>query len=214
MTVRSYKRRASRVTRSQQDALDRLWPRWGIEVDGEPLDLAVLFGRRAPVVLEIGSGMGEATAEMAAAQPDADLLAVEVHTPGLGSLLRQVEERGLTHVRVADGDAVVLVRDMLPELSLAGVRLFFPDPWPKARHMKRRLLDEEFATLLVSRLAAGAIVHVATDITAYAEQARSVLAAQLQLEVADVPWRPLTRFEQLGVAAGRHATDLAYRRRL
>ena len=218
MTVRSYKRRASRVTRSQQDALDRLWSRWGVEVDGRPLDLTTLFGRESatttpvPVVLEIGSGMGEATAEMATAQPELALLVVEVHTPGIGSLLRQVDVRGLTHVRVADGDAVVLVREMLAPHSLAGVRIFFPDPWPKARHAKRRLLDEEFVTLLVSRLARGAVVHVATDITAYAAQARSVLAAQPLLAAIDAPWRPRTRFEGQGLAAGRQSVDLAYRR--
>ena len=138
--VRSYKRRASRVTAGQRTALDRLWPALGVAVDGSPLDLAALFGRSAPVVLEIGFGMGEATAAMAAAEPGHDVLAVDVHTPGQGNLLRLVEQAGLTNVRVADGDARQLLTDMLAPACLAGVRLFFPDPWPKSRHVKRRLV--------------------------------------------------------------------------
>jgi len=207
--VRTYKRRAGRVTAGQADALARLWPRYGVAVDGNPLDFAALFGRRAPVVLEIGFGMGEATAEMAHEQPDRDLLAVDVHTPGQGALLREVEQRGLTNVRVGDGDAMVLLRDMVPPASLAEVRLFFPDPWPKQRHAKRRLVSRAFADLVADRLEPGGQLHIATDWPAYAAQALSMLMAHPTLTVeSGVPWRPRTRFEQLARAAGRPSYDV------
>jgi tRNA (guanine-N7-)-methyltransferase len=210
--VRSFKRRAGRVTSTQRAALDSHWLRLGLAVDGAPLDLPALFGRTAPVVLEIGFGMGEATVLMATAQPELDLLAVDVHTPGQGNLLRLVDEAGLTNVRVADGDATVLLRESLPPASLATVRVFFPDPWPKARHVKRRLVDAAFADLVADRLADGGVLHIATDIPAYAEQAAAVLAAEPLLVAADPPWRPTTRFERRGTEAGRPATDLAARR--
>jgi tRNA (guanine-N7-)-methyltransferase len=207
--VRTYKRRAGRVTPGQADALTRLWPTYGVTVDGQPLDLDALFGRSAPVVLEIGFGMGEATAAMAEAQPDRDLLAVDVHTPGQGALLRLVEQRGLTNVRVGDGDAMVLLRDMLAPGSLSGVRVFFPDPWPKTRHEKRRLISHPFADLVADRLAPGGSVHIATDWPAYADRARAVLQAHPALMVASrVPWRPRTRFEEQGSAARRPSYDV------
>lgn len=207
--VRTYKRRAGRVTAGQADALTRLWPRYGVDVDGTPLDLAAAFGRDAPVVLEIGFGMGEATAAMAAAQPERDLLAVDVHTPGQGALLRLVDQRDLTNVRVGDGDAMVLLRAMLAPGSLSEVRIFFPDPWPKQRHAKRRLVSPSFADLLADRLEPGGRLHLATDSAAYAAQARRVLSAQPRLEVVDrVPWRPRTRFEEQGSAAGRSSYDV------
>ena len=210
--VRSFKRRASRVTSSQRAALDSHWQRLGLAVEGTPLDLSALFGRCGPVVLEIGFGMGEATVLMAAAQPDIDLLAVDVHTPGQGNLLRLVDAAGLTNVRVADGDATVLLRESLPPASLAAVRVFFPDPWPKARHVKRRLVDAGFAALVADRLADDGVLHVATDVPAYAEQAAAVLAAEPLLVATDPPWRPTTRFERRGTEAGRPAADLAARR--
>jgi len=210
--VRSFKRRASMVTSTQRAALDSHWQRLGLAVDGAPLDLAGLFGRPAPVVLEIGFGMGEATVLMAAAQPEVDLLAVDVHTPGQGNLLRLADEAGLTNVRVADGDATVLLRESLPAASLAAVRVFFPDPWPKARHVKRRLVDAAFADLVADRLADDGLLHVATDIPAYAEQVAAVLAAEPRLATTDPPWRPTTRFERRGAEAGRPASDLAARR--
>jgi tRNA (guanine-N7-)-methyltransferase len=210
--VRSFKRRAGRVTPGQRAALDRLWPVYGVAVDGRRLDLAELFGRAAPAVLEIGFGMGEATAAMAAAEPGQDVLAVDVHTPGQGNLLRLVGEAGLTNVRVADGDARRLLEEMLAPASLAGVRLFFPDPWPKSRHEKRRLLGHGFVALVADRLADGGVLHVATDMPAYARQAATVLAGQPLLEQVEPPWRPQTRFERRGVAAGRPPRDLAARR--
>lgn len=212
--LRSFKRRASRVTPGQADAIGRLWPTVGVVVDGRALDLAALFGRQAPVVLEIGFGMGEATAAMAAAQPDLDVIAVDVHTPGHGALLRAVDERGLSNVRVADGDATMLLDSMLPAASLAAVRVFFPDPWPKRRHWKRRLVSTEFLDLVADRLLSGGVLHVATDWPPYAEQVSRLLDEHPRLEpVADPPWRAPTRFEAQGVAAGRPAADLAALRR-
>jgi len=200
------------VTPGQTDALARLWSQLGVEVDGAPLDLPGVFGRHAPVVLEVGFGMGEATAEMAAAQLDHDVLAVDVHTPGHGNLLRLVEHERLTNVRVASGDARVLLAEMLPSASLAAVRVFFPDPWPKARHAKRRLVTPDFAALVADRLAPGGLLHVATDIEAYAAEARAVLTAAPGLEPADPPWRATTRFERRGAREGRPSHDLAARR--
>ena len=208
--VRTYKTRRGRVTAGQADALQRLWPAYGVDVDGAPLDLARLFGRQAPTVLEIGSGMGEATARMAAAEPERDVLAVDVHTPGMGNLLRLVEGAGLTNVRVAEGDALVVLRDMLAPDSLSEVRVFFPDPWPKARHAKRRLVSPAFCDLVAQRLVAGGRLHVATDWAAYAEQAVAVLEASPLLTVVsrERGARPVTRFEQQGLDAGRQAYDV------
>ena len=208
--VRTYKRRGGRVTAGQADALTRLWPTYGVDVNGQPLDLDALFGRHAPVVLEIGFGMGEATAAMAEAQPERDLLAVDVHTPGQGALLRLVEQRGLTNVRVADGDVMVLMRDMLAPGSLSEVRVFFPDPWPKTRHEKRRLVSHPFADLVADRLAPGGTVHIATDWPAYADRARGVLRDHPRFDVrAGAPWRPATRFEEQGRSAGRPAEEIS-----
>ena len=211
--LRSYKRRTSRVTATQADALDRLWSSLGVEVDGHPLDAAALFGRSAPLVLEIGFGMGEATVEMAAARPDLDLLAVDVHTPGLGGLLRDVEARGLTNVRVADGDANALL-PMLAASSVHEVRIFFPDPWPKTRHWKRRLVDEAFLSLVAERLVPGGRVHVVTDWPHYADWVRRLVAGHALYDLVDeVPWRPRTRFEVIGIDAGRPAIDVVAVRR-
>jgi tRNA (guanine-N7-)-methyltransferase len=210
--VRTFKRRAGRVTSTQRVALDELWPRFGRPVDGMPLDLPSLFGRAAPAVLEIGFGMGDATAAMAAADPDRDVLAVDVHTPGQGGLLKLIDAQGLTNVRVFDGEGRQLLRDMVGTASLAGVRVFFPDPWPKQRHLKRRLVDDAFADLVADRLADGGLLHVATDMPHYAEQARDVMARHDLLEPVPAPWRPATKFETRGIAAGRPPLDLAARR--
>lgn len=203
------------------DALTRLWPRWGVAIPEAPatrLDLAALFGRRAPVVLEIGSGMGEATIEMATADPGRDYLAVDVHTPGVANLLAVVEERGLTNVRVGLGDAVMLLRHMLPPESLAAVHAFFPDPWPKARHHKRRLFQPDHVALLRSRLAPGGRLRCATDWAEYAEVMLETLSADSGLVnehegyAPRLATRPVTKFEQRGVEAGREIFDLAFRR--
>ncbi|MEV6961953.1 tRNA (guanosine(46)-N7)-methyltransferase TrmB [Streptomyces sp. NPDC051207] len=219
--IRSFQPRRSRVTAGQADALQRLWPTWGLDIDGHGvIDLAELFGNDNPVVLEIGFGMGEATAQMAAADPATNVLAVDVHTPGQGNLLNLADHKGLSNVRVANGDAIILLREMLAPASLAGLRVYFPDPWPKKRHHKRRLIQPEFLTLAASRLKPGAIVHCATDWEPYAEQMLEVLTAHPEFEntrpdggFAPRPaFRPLTRFEGQGLEKGHVVNDLLFRR--
>lgn len=211
--VRTFKVRR-RVTSGQADALARLLPVYGVDVT-TPFSPVRAYGRDAPLVLEIGSGMGEATAAMAAADQDRDVLAVEVHTPGLGTLLRRIEDAGLTNVRVLEGDAREVLADLLAPGSLDEVRVFFPDPWPKARHSKRRLLTAGFATLVASRLRPGGRLHVATDWASYAAQVEQVLAGSEEYEVVarDRGARPVTRFEQRGLDAGRAPYDVVARRR-
>ena len=198
------------------DAMAGLWPAYGVTVlDGDrtPLDLDRLFGRSAPRVLEIGFGMGDTTAAMAAADPGRDYLAAEVHTPGIGNLLALIGERGLTNVRVAHGDAMELVRRLPPE-SLDAVHVFFPDPWPKARHHKRRLIRPGNVVLLRRALRPGGVVHCATDWPDYAGQMLETLAADPGLVRIDAPPRPRpeTKFERRGVRAGRPISDLVFRR--
>ncbi|MEQ4305969.1 tRNA (guanosine(46)-N7)-methyltransferase TrmB [Plantactinospora sp. B6F1] len=183
------------------------------------LDLVELFGRAAPVVLEIGSGMGDATVAMAAADPGRDYLAVEVHTPGIANLLALTERHGLTNLRIAQGDALDLVRHLLPPNRLDGVHIFFPDPWPKPRHHKRRLIQPAHVALLRSRLVRGGTLHCATDWPEYAASMRDTLAADPELVnlypgYAPRPaHRPVTKFERRGASAGRPILDLIFRRR-
>jgi tRNA (guanine-N7-)-methyltransferase len=210
--VRTFKRRAGRVTATQRAALEAWWSTYGLPVDGRPLDPPAVFGRVAPLVLEIGFGMGEATAALAATEPDHDVLAVDVHTPGQGHLLTLLGASGLSNVRVMDGDATVVLREMLTTASLTAVRVFFPDPWPKARHVKRRLVDLRFAALVADRLVDGGLLHVATDVPAYAEQVRDVLGRTPLFHRVDAPLRPTTKFERRAVAADRPSVDLAARR--
>ncbi|MEX2290198.1 MAG: tRNA (guanosine(46)-N7)-methyltransferase TrmB [Mycobacteriales bacterium] len=209
--VRTYKVRR-RVTLGQREALERLLPVYGVPVD---VRVAEAFGRQAPLVLEIGSGMGEATAAMAAADPERDLLAVEVHTPGIGNLLRLVDTAGLTNVRVLEADAREVLAQRIGPGELDEVRLFFPDPWPKSRHAKRRLVTAQFADLVADRLRPGGRLHVATDWTAYAAQALGVLAAHRAFDIVsrERGARPPTRFEQRGSDAGRASYDLVAVRR-
>lgn len=218
--IRSFQPRRSRVTPGQADALRRLWAVWGLDIDGQRvLNPSELFGG-LPVVLEIGFGMGEATARMAADDPGTGILAVDVHTPGQGNLLRLAEENGLTNVRVANGDAIILLREMLPPESLDGLRVYFPDPWPKKRHHKRRLIQPEFLTLAAGRLKPGAVLHCATDWEPYAEQMLAELTAHPGFEntqrdggYAPRPaFRPLTRFEGQGLNKGHVVHDLLFRR--
>jgi len=217
--IRSFVLRAGRLSPAQARALDELWPRYGIDFEEKTLDAAGVFGRAAPRVLEIGFGMGETTARIAAAQPDTDFLAIDVHVPGVGSLLRHLAAQDLANVRVMRHDAVEVVRHMLPEGSLQGIHVYFPDPWPKARHHKRRLLQPPFVALLASRLAPGGYFHCATDWEHYAEQMLEVLSAETRLEntaagYAERPaWRPPTKFEQRGLRLGHGVWDLLFRRR-
>ncbi|RAJ29670.1 tRNA (guanine-N7-)-methyltransferase [Kitasatospora sp. SolWspMP-SS2h] len=235
--IRSFQPRRGRMTKAQAGALDRGWERFGLAIDGTPLDLPELFAGR-PVTLEIGFGMGDTTAAMAAADPSAGILAADVHTPGHGNLLQFLERDGSENVRLAAGDAVILLRDMLPDASLAGLRVFFPDPWPKPKHHKRRLIQASFLDLVLPRLAPGALVHCATDWEPYAEQMLAVLGASPELEnlhpegdgsgwlepeghpAGSVPgyaprpgWRPVTKFERAGLAKGHVVHDLLFRRR-
>ena len=213
--VRTFKPRRGRMGPASADALARLLPELGVPVDGRPLDPAAVFGRTAPLVLEIGCGDGEATAALAAREPGRDVLAVDVHTPGLGALLRRAEAAGLSNLRVAEGDALVVLADMLPAASVDEVRVLFPDPWPKARHHKRRLVTPAFAALVASRLRPGGRLHVATDWPHYADQVVAVLAASPDLDggVVPRPDRPATRFERRAAREGRPVVDvLAVRR--
>jgi tRNA (guanine-N7-)-methyltransferase len=208
--IRSYVLRQGRMTAAQQRALDELYPRYGIAF-GE----AIASSRKAPLVLEIGSGMGETTAAIAAARPDADFVAVEVHGPGVGSLLNRVEAEKLGNVRVVRHDAVEVLQQMVADASLAAIHLFFPDPWPKKRHHKRRLVREEIATLMARKLAPGGILHAATDWPDYAEQMSAVFGAEPLLEPAARGFaeRPTTKFESRGQKLGHPIRDLYFRRR-
>jgi tRNA (guanine-N7-)-methyltransferase len=217
--IRSYVLRQGRMTDAQRAARDRLFERFGVDYGGEPLDLDALFGRRAPRVVEIGFGMGDTTAEIAARNPEIDYLGIEVHGPGVGSLLRQIEARSLTNVRIVQHDAVEVLTTMIPEASLAGIHIFFPDPWPKKRHHKRRIVQVPFASLLATRLAPGGYLHLATDWEEYAHWMLEVLAQVPELEntaasfAARPAYRPLTKFERRGLKLGHAVHDVVYRRR-
>ena len=216
--VRSYVLRAGRMGSGQQRALRELAPRYVLPFTERRLDAAAAFGREAPLILEIGFGMGDATAAIAAASPQFDFLGVEVHPPGVGSLLRHIEAQALRNVRIVQHDAVAVLEHMLAPGSLAGAMVFFPDPWPKKRHHKRRLIQPDFVALLASRLAPGATLHLATDWAPYAQQMLAVLGAEPQLVnscegFAPRPaYRPPTKFEQRGARLGQPAHDLVFRR--
>jgi tRNA (guanine-N7-)-methyltransferase len=217
--IRSFVLRQGRMSPAQQRALDTLLPRFGVPFRAAPLDFDRVFGRHAPRVLEIGFGMGETTAAIAHARPAADFLCVEVHGPGVGSLLRRIDDLGLENVRVIRHDAVEVVRAMIPEGSLAAVHVFFPDPWPKKRHHKRRLLQRGFVRELALRLAPGGLLHVATDWDDYANEMVATLSAEPLLEntaerFAPRPdYRPRTKFETRGLALGHPVRDVIFRRR-
>lgn len=217
--IRSYVLRQGRYSPAQQRAFTELMPRFGVAYRAEPLDFATLFGREAPVVAEVGFGMGETTARIAAENPGRDYLAIEVHSPGVGSLLKQIEAQGLSNVRIVQHDAVEVMRDMVAPRSLDAIHVFFPDPWPKKRHHKRRLLQPAFVELAATRLAPGGVLHVATDWQEYAEQVLEVLRAEPLLEnsaegFASRPaWRPETKFERRGLKLGHGVWDLVFTRR-
>lgn len=214
--IRSYVLRQGRVSNAQRRAHDTLLPRFGIAFRETPLDLDALFGRRAPRILEIGCGMGETTVAIAAAHPECDYIGIEVHTPGVGSLLKQLDEAGLSNVRVIQHDAVAVMETMIPPASLDGLHIFFPDPWPKKRQQKRRLIQSPFIALAVSRLKPGAYLHAATDWQEYAEQILAVFSADPSLVntatgYAEKPaYRPQTKFETRGLKLGHGVWDLLY----
>lgn len=217
--IRSYVLRQGRISHAQQRAYDSLLPRFGIAYQAAKFDPRLAFERSAPTVLEIGFGMGESTAQIAQSRPDLDFIGVEVHTPGVGSLLKQIEERGLTNVRVIQHDAVEVLQHMICENTLAGVHIFFPDPWPKLRHHKRRLIQPDFVHLIASRLQPGGYLHAATDWEAYAEHILATLSQEPLLEnTADSyaprpDYRPHTKFEQRGLKLGHGVWDIVFRKR-
>lgn len=212
------------MTVGQQRAWERYWPALGRDLSAleGPLDVAAWFGRSAPVILEIGSGMGETTAQTAAAAPEANYLAVEVYKPGLAQLLLRAENLGLTHLRLLRGDATELLRDHIEPASLAEVRIFFPDPWPKKRHHKRRLIQPGAVGLITSRLVMGGVLHLATDWEHYADQMLATCGAEpgLRNRYADATggwaprpqWRPITKFERRAQDEGRVVRDLIFER--
>jgi tRNA (guanine-N7-)-methyltransferase len=216
--VLSYSRRGNRFTPSQAEAWAAYHEKWVIPdaaVDEPGFSLARWFGREAPLIVEIGSGVGEATAALAAGRPESDVLAFEVWRPGVADTLWKLAEAGAQNVRLIGVDAVWSLELLVAPGGMAELWTFFPDPWPKTRHRKRRLVDPAFARLAASRLAPGAVWRLATDWADYADQMREVLDAEPGLEGGAVPrWeeRPLTRFERKGLEAGRTIEDFAYRR--
>jgi tRNA (guanine-N7-)-methyltransferase len=212
--IRSFVLRAGRTTVAQQRALDELWPRLGIVWTGQPLDLDALFGRQAMRVLEIGIGDGEVLAAMAEARPEADFLGIEVHPPGIGHCMLLIEKRGLTNVRLVRHDAVDVLRTQIVPGSLDRVNLFFPDPWPKKRHHKRRIVQPEFMRLVASRLKPGGLFHAATDWAPYGEHIDAVIAAEPAFEPAAFPMtdRPGSRFERRGERLGHTLFERVWQR--
>ncbi len=217
--IKSYVRRAGRMSAAQENHYAAMMPKIGVAYAPQPIDLAAVYGRNAPKIIEIGTGMGETTAKIADANRGNDYLGVEVHVPGVGALCKQIAERGLSNLRICQHDAVEVVRDMLPEASLDGVHVFFPDPWHKARHNKRRLIQPPFVALLASRLKAGGYLHCATDWEDYAHQMLEVLSGEPRLvNAADgfaprPEYRPLTKFENRGLRLGHGVWDVIFTKR-
>jgi tRNA (guanine-N7-)-methyltransferase len=216
--VRSFVRREGRLTPSQQKALETLWPRYGI-TPAQAADLPAVFGSTAPVTLEIGFGDGTALAAMAAAAPDQNFLGIEVHRPGVGRLLRTLDKQGIDNVRVCREDAVEVLGGQIADASLARILLFFPDPWPKKKHHKRRILQPGFVALAARKLTPGGLFHMATDWAPYAEQMRETMEASDDFVNVAGPgryaprpaYRPLTKFEQRGRRLGHAVFDLIYK---
>lgn len=214
-TIKSFKLRGTRITAAQGAARDRLWDTFGIDMSPMSLDFNSIFPLVNQVVVEIGFGMGEATVEIAKSFPDTGFLAIDVHQPGIGKLLSAIEENGISNIRVMDEDAHVILQKMVPNSSLNGVHLFFPDPWPKTRHHKRRIVNENFIALVASKLKTGGTIHMATDWAQYAawmkerfDRSRFFVGG-----VVDRPdWRPLTRFEGQGLRKDHQVTDLIYKK--
>lgn len=217
--IRSFVTRAGRLSVAQGRAIAELGPRFCLPYAKAPLDMALAFGRSAPTILEIGFGMGETSARIAAGMPDKNFIGVEVHTPGVGSLLKLIDEQKLGNLRLIQHDAFEVLTNMIAPASLAGVHVFFPDPWHKARHNKRRLIQPPLVALLASRIAAGGYLHCATDWEDYAHQMLAVLSAEPALEntaagFAPRPdYRPVTKFENRGLKLGHGVWDLVFRKR-
>ena len=217
--IRSFVLRTGRTTVGQQRALDTLGPRYVLPYQDRPIDLAQAFDREAPTILEIGFGMGEATAHIAGLMPEKNFLCCEVHTPGVGALLMRVEAQGLTNIRIVQHDAVQVLDHMLAPEAVAGVHIFFPDPWHKARHNKRRLVQPHFLASVLPKLKSGGYIHCATDWEPYAQQMLEVLSAEPQLRnsaegFAPKPqYRPLTKFENRGLRLGHGVWDVVFEKK-
>ncbi|MCL1825767.1 MAG: tRNA (guanosine(46)-N7)-methyltransferase TrmB [Betaproteobacteria bacterium] len=216
-SIRSFVLRQGRMSPAQQRHLDEMMPKIGIPYRPELLDLTAEFGRVAPKILEIGFGMGETTAKIAAAHPETDYLGIEVHSPGVGALCKLVDEGNIANLRIIQHDAVEVLRDMIPDGTLAGVYVFFPDPWRKARHTKRRLIQPDFVELVTAKLSPGGILHCATDWENYAEWMLEVLSASALENTADgfaprPAYRLPTKFENRGLRLGHGVWDIIFRR--
>ncbi|MDX1335757.1 MAG: tRNA (guanosine(46)-N7)-methyltransferase TrmB [Gammaproteobacteria bacterium] len=219
--IRSFVRREGRLTTGQQHALDTLWPKYGIDISDTTLDLGSIFGNEKPVILEIGFGNGDSLAQMAKDNPGLNYLGIEVHRPGVGHLLYLIEEQGIENLRIMSEDAVEIISNQIPEQALTGIQLFFPDPWPKKKHHKRRIVQPEFVKLLASRLKPGGFFHMATDWENYAEHMLEVMSAAEDFEnstqggdfIPRPESRPLTKFEQRGQRLGHGVWDLLYIRK-
>lgn len=218
--IRSFVHRRGHITQGQKEALETLVPKWSLPYRDNVTDFSRAFGRSAPLILEIGFGMGETTAQIASDRPHDNFLGVEVFNAGVGALAKRLEAQGLSNVRIIQHDAVEVVRDMIAPDSLAGVHIYFPDPWPKKRHHKRRLIQPAFVTLLATRIAPGGYLHCATDWQHYADQMLEVLTAETLLEntagsgFAERPgWRPQTKFETRGLRLGHGVWDVLFRRK-
>lgn len=217
--IRSYVLRTGRMGSGQKRALVELAPRFVLPYEPRVIDAGAVFGREAPLVFEIGFGMGDATAQIAAALPGTDFIGVEVHEPGVGALLQRIDETGLSNLRIVQFDAVQVLEHMIAPGSLAGVHVFFPDPWHKKKHNKRRLIQPPLVQLLQSRIAPGGYLHCATDWQPYAEQMLEVLSAEPALRnstdgfAAKPGYRPLTKFENRGLKLGHGVWDLVFFKR-
>nr|WP_313237969.1 tRNA (guanosine(46)-N7)-methyltransferase TrmB [Delftia acidovorans] len=218
-TIKSYVRRAGRTTTGQAKAFEELGPRFVLNYQAAPLDASATYGRQAPLILEIGFGMGEATAHIARVRPDDNFLCCEVHEPGVGALLKRIGEQDIANIRILQHDAVEVIDNMLPEASLDGIHIFFPDPWHKKKHNKRRLIQEPLVAKLARRLRPGGYIHCATDWEPYAVQMLEVLGAEPLLAntaegyAAKPDYRPLTKFENRGIRLGHGVWDLVFERR-
>ncbi|NND45566.1 MAG: tRNA (guanosine(46)-N7)-methyltransferase TrmB [Xanthomonadales bacterium] len=218
--VRSYVLRQGRLTDAQARALEELWPRYGIDEDADTIDLEALFGRQAPLVVEIGFGDGAATWRMATAEPEKNFIGIEVHQPGVGRLLQALEREGIDNVRIACTDAVTFMRERVGAGTLSELRIYFPDPWPKKRHHKRRIVQREFLDLVSVRMQAGGILHLATDWEPYAEHMLETLTPHPAFENLSPTgdwcprpaWRPETKYERRGDRLGHRSFDLLFRR--
>lgn len=218
--IKSFVRRQGKITAGQRLAREQLLADWSIPYAAQPLSYESIFGRAAPVTLEIGFGMGETTARMAQAMPDRNFLGVEVYPAGVGALLKRIQAESIPNIRIIEHDAVEVLEHCIPNNSLESVHIYFPDPWPKARHHKRRLIQPPFVEKLAPKLRPGGLLHCATDWAPYAEQMLEVLGACTQLQnragqgYAERPdWRPLTKFEGRGLRLGHPVADLLFERR-